>query len=159
MRHLEPRPLGTSALGVPAATAAPATEPPAVLPATAASRTLAAAACRCTAAAAAAAAAAVGVGGDRVAMALRMPLALAECKCLALSSVARELPHTCKPTRDGLSIRCLRYQTAARTHLMMTIPIPVLARGAAVAGHVAAGAGFRGLATAVPALLLQVAAL
>jgi len=42
---------------------------------------------------------------------------------------------------------------------MVAVPIPVLTRGAAIACHVATGAGFRGLATAVPALLLQIAAL
>jgi len=41
----------------------------------------------------------------------------------------------------------------------MAIPVPILARGTTITGHVAAGAGFRGLATTVPALLLQVAAL
>jgi len=41
----------------------------------------------------------------------------------------------------------------------MAIPVPVLTRGTTITGHVAAGAGFRGLATAVPALLLHVAAL
>lgn len=45
------------------------------------------------------------------------------------------------------------------THLVMTVPVAVLARGTAVTGHVAAGACFGGLAAAVPALLLQVAAL
>jgi len=42
---------------------------------------------------------------------------------------------------------------------MVTIPIPVLTRGAAISGHVAAGTGLRCLAPAVPALLLQIAAL
>jgi len=36
----------------------------------------------------------LGVGGDLVAIALRR--LLAEWRCLALSSLARELPHTCK---------------------------------------------------------------
>lgn len=52
-------------------------------------------------------------------------------------------------------LRLLRHYT----HLVMAVPVAVLARGTAVAGHVAAGAGFGGLAAAVPALLLQVAAL
>lgn len=86
--------MGTSALGVPATPTDAPPPPPTPVPALGA-----AAACRWAEAAAAAAAAAaavgVGVGGDRVAMALRSPLAeLAECRCLALSSLARELPHT-----------------------------------------------------------------
>lgn len=167
MRHLEPSPLGTSALGVPpppATTPPPPAPPPTPLEPTPVAAVTAAAACRCAVAAAAAAtAAAVGVGGDRVAIALRRPLAAApaECRCLAL-----ELPQTCGEQergreRDSCRVRgrASCWRAAAPTNLMMTVPVTILARGAAVARHVAAGAGFGGLAAAVPALLLQVAAL